>query len=141
METTTRYPAPTGAGDLTRRTTAGVLVAVVAALLVRAVVTTLGLPVGPSGATSPFASFPIVTSVVVAGVGAALVYAGLVRTTARPVRNFAALVAVVFLGMLVPVVAVAPALGVTAVGQAVLVVLHLVVAVPITAFVVGAVRL
>lgn len=139
--TPTRYPLPSGAADLARRTAVGVLVAVVAALLVDAVVAALSLPVGPSGATSPFASVPIVTSTVVAGAGAAVAYAVLIRVTAQPVRNFAVLAAVVFLGMLVPVVVVTPTLGVTTVGQVVLVVLHLVVAVPITAVVVGAVRL
>ncbi|MBX0323556.1 hypothetical protein EGH21_10995 [Halomicroarcula sp. F13] len=80
------------------------------------------------------------TAVVVALVVLAIVDA-LARLTDRPVRNFVAVSALVFVGMLVPVLVVAPSLGVTGVGQAVLVALHVVVAVPLVAFVVGAVRL
>jgi hypothetical protein len=138
---TTRYPVAEDGRDLARRTAGGVLVAVVAALLVRTLVVALGLPFGAGGPASPFGTMPIVMSAVVAGAGAALAYAALVRLTERPVRNFTLLAAVVFAGMLVPVFAVAPAMGITLVGQATLVVLHAVVAVPLVAFVVGAVQL
>ncbi|MFW6317378.1 MAG: hypothetical protein ACOC06_02795, partial [Halorubrum sp.] len=75
----------------------------------------------------------------VAGVGAAVTYALVDRLTARPVRNFVAIAAAVFAVMLVPVVVVAPAMGVSPIGQALLVAYHLLVAVPLTAFIVGAV--
>lgn len=142
METaTTRYPIPTGAGDLARRTTVGVLTAVVATLLTRAIAGTLAIDLGATGAMTPFAAVPLVASAVFAGAGAAVAYAALVRLTERPVRNFVLLAGVVFVGMLLPVVLFAPALGVTTAGQALLVVLHVTVAVPLTAFVIGAVRL
>jgi len=136
-----RYPVAATGGELTRRTAAGVLVGVVAALAVSGIVAALGLDVGVSGAQSPFGAVPIVTSTVVSGAGAAVAYAALVRFTARPVRNFTALSAAVFVVMLLPVVAVAPSLGLTAVGQGALVALHVAVAVPLVAFVAGAVRL
>jgi hypothetical protein len=135
-----RYPVATGGRDLARRTAGGVLVAIVAALLVRTIVGAANLSLGAGGPASPFGTVPIVMSSLVAGVGAAVAYAALVRLTERPVRNFAALAAVVFVGMLVPVFAVAPAMGLTVAGQAVLVALHVVVAVPLVAFVVGAVQ-
>jgi len=138
---TSRYAIPDSGGELARRTAGGVLVAVVAALVVRLLVGSLGLAVGPTGPMTPFGTVPIVMSAVVAGIGAAVVYAALVRFTRRPVRNFLVASAVVFGLMLVPVVAAAPGMGVTAVGQGVLVVLHAVVAVPLVAFAVGAVRL
>ncbi|MFC6826923.1 DUF6069 family protein [Halopelagius fulvigenes] len=136
----TRYAVPTGAGELVRRTTAGVLVAVVALLLVRTVVALSGANLGATGANDPFALGPGIAAATVAGVGAAVVYAALVRLTDRPVRKFVAAAAVVFAVMLVPVIVFAPTLGVTAVGQAVLVVSHVVVAVPLVAFVTGAIR-
>jgi hypothetical protein len=136
-----RYPVAAGAGELARRTALGVLVAAIAALLVRGIVSALGADVGVTGPQSPFGTVPILASSVVAGTGAAVAYAALVRLTARPVRSFLVLAAVVFVGMLVPVFAVAPTAGVTTVGQAVLVVLHVAVAVPLVAFVIGAVRL
>ncbi|WP_276272123.1 DUF6069 family protein [Haloarcula litorea] len=136
---TSLSPIATTGGELARRTALGVLVAAVAALLVAGIAGALALPLGVTGATSPFAAVPIVASTVVAGTGAAVAYAALVRFTDRPVRNFTVLAGVVFVGMLVPVVAVAPTLGVTATGQAVLVALHVAVAVPLVAFVVGAV--
>lgn len=126
-----RYPMAQNAGELTRRTTLGVLAAIVDAL---------ALSVGATGQTSPFAAAPVVASTAVSGVGAGVAYAALGRLTDRPVRNFVAVSALVFVGMLVPVLVIAPTLGVTGVGQAVLVALH-VVAVPLVAFVVGAVRL
>ncbi|MBX0294442.1 DUF6069 family protein [Haloarcula nitratireducens] len=138
---TSRYPVAQSGGELARRTALGVLVAVVAALLVNGLVGALGLSLGVTGPASPFTAGPILGNVVVAGVGAAVAYAALVRLTERPVRNFAALAAAVFALMLVPVFAVAPAMGVSGVGQAVLVALHVVVAVPLVAFIVGAVRL
>lgn len=137
---TSRYPVPQSGGALARRTGFGVLVAVVAVLLVRGIVTALGADLGVSGPQSPFGTIPLIASSVVSGTGAAVAYAALVRFTERPVRNFVGLAAVVFAVMLVPVIAFAPAMGVTAVGQAVLFVLHAVVAVPLVAFVIGAVR-
>jgi len=138
---TTRYPVATTGGELARRTAGGVLVGAVAALAVSAIVTVLGLDVGVSGAQSPFGAVPIVTSTVVSGVGAAVAYAALVRVTDRPVRNFSVLSAAVFVVMLVPVLAIAPSLGLTVVGQGALVLSHVAVAVPLVAFVAGAVRL
>jgi len=138
---TSRYPVAEGGGDLIRRTVGGVFVAVVAALVVRTLVGSLGLALGAAGPASPFGTVPIVTSAVVAGAGAAVAYAALTRVTERPVRNFTALAAIVFVGMLVPVFVAAPAMGITPVGQVTLVVLHGVVAVPLVAFILGAVRL
>ncbi|SFF79607.1 hypothetical protein SAMN04488063_0319 [Halopelagius inordinatus] len=138
--TTTRYAVPADAGELARRTTLGVLVAVVALLFARGVVTLLGVELGATGATSPFALGPLFGSAVFAGVGAAVAYAASVRLTDRPVRSFVAASAVVFAAMLVPVVTVAPTFGVTTAGQVVLVVYHVAVAVPLVAFVTGAVR-
>jgi len=136
-----RYPVAATGGDLARRTTRGVFVGVLAALVVSGIVTALGHNLGASGAQSPFGAIPIIMSTVVAGVGAALAYAAVVRLTDRPVRNFTALSTVVFVVMLVPVFAAAPALGLSAVGQSALVLIHVAVAVPLVAFVVGAVRL
>jgi hypothetical protein len=138
---TSRYPVPRSGGALARRTGFGVLVAVVAVLLVRGIVTALGVDLGASGPQSPFGTVPLIASSVVSGTGAAVAYAAVVRFTGRPVRNFVGLATVVFAVMLVPVVVFAPAMGVTAVGQVVLSVLHIVVAVPLVAFVIGAVRL
>jgi len=139
--TNTRYPIAETGGDLARRTTAGVAVAVLASLAVLAIVGALNLQVGAAGPMSPFAAVPVVMSTVVSGVGAAVAYAVLVRLTGRPVRNFVTLAAVVFLGMLGPVFVVTPSLGVTPVGQLVLVVLHATVAGPLVAFIIGIVRL
>jgi hypothetical protein len=138
---TSRYPVAKDGRALARRTAGGVLVAVVVALVVRTLAGAVGVPLGAGGPTSPFGTLPIVLSTVVSGTGAALAYAALVRLTERPVRNFTVLAAVVFAGMLVPVIFVAPAMGLTLFGQATLVVLHAVVAVPLVAFVIGAVRL
>ncbi|MDS0258827.1 DUF6069 family protein [Haloarcula sp. S1CR25-12] len=138
---TSRYPVATSGGELARRTAGGVLVAVVSALVVAGIAGALGLELGVSGPASPFGAVPIVTSTVVAGVGAAVVYAATARFTDRPVRNFTALAVAVFVVMLVPVFAAAPSLGLSAVGQLTLVVIHAVVAVPLVAFVVGAVQL
>jgi hypothetical protein len=137
---TVRYPASTTPNELLHRTTFGVLVAVLGVLLAQGVVDLLALDVGTTGANSPFSAIPLVGSVVAAGAGAAVVYAGLVRFTERPTRNFLVVAAAVFAAMLVPVAVAAPGLGVTATGQAVLVVYHVVVAVPLVAFVTGAVR-
>lgn len=136
-----RYAVPTTAGDLTRRTTLGVLIAVVALLLVRGIATGLGANLGVTGPQTPFGLVPMVSVTLVSAIGAAIAYAALSRLTERPVRNFVVLAAVVFVGMMVPVVTVAPAIGVTAVGQAVLVIFHAVVAVPLVAFITGMVRL
>ena len=130
-----RYALPNTGRGLARRTTLGVAVAAV--LIAQVAVTTLGLDVGATGAMSPFSAGPLVVATVVAGAGAAVVCAGLIRFTARPVRDFVAVSAVVFALQLLPVIAVAPSLGVTAVGQAVLVLYHVVVAVPIVAALLG----
>jgi hypothetical protein len=139
--TTARYPVPTTAVGLARRTALGTVVAIVTALLVRALVLALDVDVGvvATGQT-PFAVGPIVGFTVFAGAGAAVVYAALVRLTERPVRNFAVAAAAFFVVMMGPLLTVAPAQGVTTVGLAVLFVLHVVVAVPLVAFVAGAVR-
>lgn len=88
-----------------------------------------------------FAVGPTVASTVFAGTGAAVAYAVLARVTARPTRNFVALAAVVFVVMLAPVLTIAPSMGVSAAGQAVLVLVHAAVAVPLVAALIGAVRL
>jgi hypothetical protein len=139
--TTSGAVAPTTAGDLARQTAFGVLTALVLVFAARLVVELLGVNVGAAGATNPFAAAPVLGSVVVAGVLAAVAYAALDRFTARPTRNFAALAAVVFAAMLVPVLTVAPSMGVTAAGQVVLAVFHILVALPLVAFVAGTVRL
>jgi hypothetical protein len=141
----TQYPVPGSAGELARRTAAGVLVAAVAAVVVLGVgVDLLDLDVlqgGEDRAMSPFGAIPVVLSAVVSGTGAAVVYAALVRLTDCPARNFGILSAVVFALMLVPVFAFAPEQGVAeGTGQALLVVLHAAVAVPMVAFVAGAVE-
>jgi len=140
----TEYPVAENGTELARRTAAGVLVAVVLAVLVVVVgVDVLGLDVlqaGEDRAMSPF-GIPAVLSAIVAGAGAAVAYTALVRYTDRPARNFGILSALVFLGMLVPPFAFAPEQGVAeGTGQALLVVLHAAVAVPLVAFVPGAVK-
>jgi hypothetical protein len=139
MATTTReHPVAPTANDLVRRTFVGVLVAVVAVLGARVGADLLELDLVAATATnSPFDAIPLVASSAIAGAGAAVVYAGLVRYTARPTRNFLVVAAAVFAAMLVPVAAFAPELGVTATGQLTLVVLHVAVAVPIVAAIVG----
>lgn len=136
--TSTRYPVAANASSLVRRTTAGVVVAVVASLLVLGIVTLLGLDLGVPGPNSPFAVAPTIAGTVFAGAGAAVAYAVLARYTARPTRNFLALAGVVFAAMLLPILVVAPSMGVSPVGQAVLVLVHAVVAVPIVAALIGA---
>ena len=133
-----RYSLPDSAGGLARRTALGVAVAVLAVLVAQGLVASRALDVGAAGPTSPFTAGPLVGATVAAGAGAAVVYAGLARFTDRPVRNFLAAAGAVFVLLLVPVVAFAPSIGVTPVGQAVLVVHHLLVAIPIVAFLVGA---
>ena len=140
----TRYPAAKGGGELARRTAAGVLVGVVLTVIVVVVgVDVLGLEVlkqGEQRAMSPF-GIPAVLSAVVAGTGGAVTYAALVRYTDRPARNFGVLSATVFLLMLVPVFASAPRQGVSeGTGQALLVVLHAAVAVPVVASIAGAIE-
>ncbi|WP_232702224.1 DUF6069 family protein [Halobacterium wangiae] len=136
-----KYPVPRTAGALVRRTTAGVSVAVVALLVVQALVDAVGVDVGATGPTSPFSAVPLVTTTVVAGIGAAVVYAVLVRFTSRPVGIFVLLSVAVFVLMLVPVLFATPEMGVTPVGQGILVLYHLLVAVPLVAFVIGAVQI
>jgi len=133
-----RYSIPTEPKELTSRTATGVFVAIVAVLLTQAMVNALGVDVGATGEMSPFSAAPLVGSTIVAGVGAAVTYAGLVRLTARPVRNFVALSTVVFIVMLVPVAVVTPTMDITLTGQAILVLYHLLVAVPLVAFIIGA---
>ncbi|QIO23270.1 DUF6069 family protein [Haloarcula sp. JP-L23] len=91
-----RYPMAQNAGELTRRTTLGVLAAIVASLVVLAIVDALALSVGATGQTSPFAAAPVVASTAVSGVGAGVAYAALGRLTDRPVRNFVAVPLVAF---------------------------------------------
>jgi len=134
-----RYPVPGTATDLARRASLGVGVAVVAVLLVQVLVDGLGLPVGGGGPTDPFVAAPIVSTTVVAGAAAAVVYAGLIRFTDRPVRNFLGAAGVAFTVQLIPVFVIAPAIGVTPLGQVVLSLYHVLVAVPIVAFLIGAV--
>lgn len=135
------YPVPTSGRALARRATLGTVVAVVAALLVRGIVLALDANIGvPAAGQTPFAVGPIVGFTVFAGAAAGVVYAALVRLTDRPVRNFAVAAAAFFLVMLGPLATVAPAQGVTTVGLAALFVIHVVVAVPLVAFVTGAVR-
>lgn len=129
---------PLTGSDLARRTAIGVVVAIVALLVAQSLITVLGVDVGTPGEQNPFAVGSLVGSTVVAGIGAALVYAALDRFTDRPVRNFVVVAVGVFALMLVPVLTVAPTIGVTPTGQAVLVLYHLLVAVPLVAFVVGA---
>jgi len=138
---TSRYPVPSSGGELARRTAGGILVGIVSALLVAGLAGASAVDLGVSGGQSPVSAIPIVMSTVVSGIGAAVAYAALTRLSERPVQNFTALSAAVFVVMLVPVVVVAPSLGLTAVGQGVLVLLHVAVAVPLVAFVIGAVRL
>ena len=132
-----RYALPNTGRGLARQTTLGVAVAVAAVLIAQVAVTALGLDVGATGAMSPFSAGPLVVATVVAGAGAAVVCAGLIRFTGRPVRNFVAVSAAVFGVQLIPVVTLAPSLGVTPVGQAVLVIYHVIVAVPIVAALLG----
>jgi len=138
-QATSRVSLPRSGGTLVRRTALGVLVAILALLTTQAIVDTAGIAVGVTGAMSPFGAGPLVGSSIAAGGGAALIYAAVDRFTARPVRNFVAIAAAVFVVMLVPVVVVAPAMGVTPTGQGLLVLYHLIVAVPLTALIVGAV--
>jgi len=136
-----RYSVPTESKELTSRTATGVFVAIVAVLLTQALVNLLGVDIGATGEMSPFSAGPLVSSTIFAGVGAAVAYAGLVRFTARPVRNFVALSTVVFIVMLVPVAVVTPTMDITLTGQAILVFYHVLVAVPLVAFITGAISL
>lgn len=138
-QTNVRYPVPRTGGTLARRTATGILVAIVGLLVTQALVDAIGVDLGASGPTSPFAAAPLVGTTIAAGVGAAVAYAVLVRVTESPVRNFVAVAAVVFALMLVPALLVTPSMGVTPVGQGLLVLYHFVVAVSLVAFVVGAV--
>jgi hypothetical protein len=121
--------APDSARSLAVRTAVGTGVAVVFALVLRAVAISLdpGL-----AALAPFGAAEIASSAVFAGVGAALVYAGAVRFTDRPVRTFLAAAVAVFALSLVAIVAAAPEIGIGTAGQVWLGVLHVAVAVPLT---------
>lgn len=135
-----RYPVPETGAALARRTTVGVFVAIVALLVAQAIVTALGIDVGTSGAMSPFAAGPLIGSTLVSGVSAAIVYTALVRITDRPARNFVAVAVGVFLVMLLPVAVVSPSMGITPAGQGILVLYHVLVAVPLVAFILGAIE-
>lgn len=119
-----------GARSLAARTAVGTGVAAVLALVLRAIA--VGTEPGLA-ALAPFGVTEIVSSTVFAGVGAALMYAGAVRFTDRPVRTFLAAAVAVFALSLAAIVTAAPDLGVGTTGQLWLAVLHLAVAVPLTA--------
>lgn len=134
-QTTTSSAIPAGtvgrtdsARSLTLRTTIGTLIAVVFALGLRWIAVSTNPELAALG---PFAPLPIVVSVIVAGVGAALVYTVGVRYATRPVRTFLLAAGGVFVAMLLPVLLVAPTLGVGTIGQLWLVGLHLAVALPL----------
>jgi len=135
------YPVPDGAGELIARTVAGALVAVVAVLIVQAFVAALGVDVGTASDPDPFAAGPLVVATAVGAAGAAVAYAVAVAATDRPAVTFVVAAAVGFAASLVPVVAVAPGLGVTVTGVTVLLLYHFLVAASLVAFVVGAVDL
>lgn len=138
-QSTVRYPVPETSSALARRTATGVLLATVSVLLAQAIVDTLGIDVGVTGSMTPFAAGPLIGASVVAGIGAAIAYAAVVRFTAQPVRNFVVLAAGVFVFMLVPVFVVPPE-GITTAGQGILVLYHALVAVPLVAFIAGVVE-
>jgi hypothetical protein len=120
---------PDSARSLAVRTAVGTGLAVVLALVLRAVA--VGLEPGLA-ALAPFGVAEIASSSVFAGVGAALVYAGAVRFTRRPVGTFLAAAVAVFALSLVAIVAAAPEIGIGTAGQVWLGVLHVAVAVPLT---------
>lgn len=138
-QTNVRFTVPKTGTTLARRTAAGVGVAIVALLITQALVDAVGVELGASGPMSPFAAAPLIGTTIVAGVGAAIAYAVLVKFTNRPVRNFVAVAVVVFAVMLVPVVLFTPSMGITPAGQGLLVLYHLLVAVPLVGFIIGAV--
>ncbi|MFC4359969.1 DUF6069 family protein [Halobium salinum] len=115
---------------LVRAGVAATLAALVAVLAARSLVGAL-YAVDPT--LDPFRWAPIIGSTVASGVGATVVYALLDRYTERPVRNFLAVAGAVLLAMFVPLVTVAPALGVDPTGQILLGVLHVVVAATVVA--------
>lgn len=139
-QTNVRFPVPRTGETLARLTTVGVLVAIAAILFTQALVEALAVDVGATGPMSPFETIPLVGTTIIAGVGAAVVYALLIKVTDRPVRNFVVIATGVFAFMLVPVAFAAPSMGVTPVGQGILVLYHLLAAVPIVAFLIGAIR-
>lgn len=140
-QTNARFPVAKTAGALSRRTAVGVGVAIVALLVTQALVDAVGVELGASGPMSPFASAPLVGATIVAGVGATIAYAATVKLTNRPVRNFVVISGGAFAVMLVPVVLVTPSMGMTPAGQGLLVLYHLLVAVPLVGFIIGAVKL
>lgn len=141
VQTGGRYPVPTTAGELARRATLGTVVAIVAALLARGIALAVYPDLGAGvTAPSPFDVTSIVGFAIFSGLGAGVVYAALVRLTNRPVRNFVVAAAAAFVVMMGPLLTVAPSQGVSTVGLAVLFVMHVAVAVPLVAFLVGAVR-
>ncbi len=136
---TSQLLVPQSGGTLARRTASGVFVAVLALLFAQALVDAAAIDVGVTGDVNPFTAGPLVLSAVFAGVGATVAYAAAVRFTARPARTFVAISAAVFVLMLGPVF-LAPPTGITLVGQAILVVYHALVAVPLVAFILGVVE-
>lgn len=135
------YPVPTTAGELARRATLGTVVAIVAALLVRGIALAVSPDIGAGiTAPSPFDVTSIVGFTIFSGLAAGVAYAALIRLTDRPVRNFVVAAVAFFVVMMGPLLTAAPAQGVSTVGLAVLFVMHVVVAVPLVAFIVGAVR-
>lgn len=138
-QTNGRLTIPKTGATLARRTAAGVGVAIVVLLITQALVDAFGVEHGASGPMTPFAAAPLIGTTIVAGVGAAIAYAAMVEFTNRPVRNFVAVAVVVFAVMLVPVLLVTPSMGITPAGQAILVLYHLLVVVPLVGFVIGAV--
>jgi peptidoglycan/LPS O-acetylase OafA/YrhL len=140
-QTNVRFPVPRTGTVLARRTAAGVGVAIVGLLVVQAIVDALNVELGASGPMTPFAAPPLIGTTIVAGVGAAIAYAAMVKFTNRPVRNFVAVAVIVFAVMLVPVLLVTPSMGITPAGKGLLVLYHLLVAVPLVGFIIGAVDL
>lgn len=139
-QSTARHSAPTGGKQLARRTANGVIAALIPLIIIQIVVDAANITVGATGPMSPFAPAPLIGATVVGGAGAAVVYALLVRFTAQPARNFVVTALGVFILMLLPVFVVPPD-GITQVGQGLLIVYHLIVAVSLVAFLIGTVEL
>lgn len=139
-QSSVRASGPGTGTALARRTAAGVGVAIVALLVVQAIVDAVGVEVGAAGPMSPFTAVPLIGTTIVAGVGSAVAYAVIAKLTDRAVRNFVALAVVVFTVMLVPVLFFTPSMGVTPVGQALLVLYHTLVAVPLVGVIIGVVE-
>jgi hypothetical protein len=135
-----RYPIAESGGTLVHRTSLGVSVAIVAVLVTQVIANALRLNVGAPATMSPFAAGPLIGSTIVAGIGAAMLYAVVITLTDRPVRNFVAVAATVFAFMLLPVILITPSMGVTPTGQGLLILHHVLVAVPVSVFILGIVE-